>query len=250
MLKYHNHNRLNCFSPPVMIVTFMIEMGLAMFVVWKYRSVDVVKVIAATLVCLATFQLAEWMVCQGAVGISSIDWAKIGFVAISFLPPLGIHVSTLLAGRPNKLMVVAGYGSAVAFGAYFLLATQGISGSVCGGNYVIFKLAPQAVNFYTMYYYSLLIFGTGLALFWASKVKDKYSSSALRGLAMGYLSFMLPTIFVYQLNNQTSAGIPSIMCGFAVSLALALVFWVLPKHLESSQISIQENRVALGHHKT
>lgn len=217
-----------------MIATFAVELGLAMYVIWKYRTVALSKLIVFTLLCLGIFQLAEWMVCQGAIGISRMDWSRIGFVAISFLPPLGIHIATTLAGRSPKHLVYAGYAAATAFSAYFMFATQGITGSVCGGNYVIFQVAPHAVMIFSRYYYITLLIGIGLSLYWATKAPDKAAASALRGLAFGYAAFMVPTLAVYGIDPQTAAGIPSIMCGFAVTLALSMVFWVLPKYLESS----------------
>ena len=217
-----------------MIATFAVELGLAMYVIWKYRTVALSRLIVVTLLCLGIFQLAEWMVCQGAMGISRMDWSRIGFVAISFLPPLGIHIATTLAGRKPKHLVYAGYAAATAFSAYFMFATQGIMGSVCGGNYVIFQVAPHAVTAFSRYYYLMLLIGIGLSLYWSMKAPDKSAASALKGLAFGYAAFMVPTLAVYGLSPQTAAGIPSIMCGFAVTLALSLVFWVLPKYVESS----------------
>lgn len=231
----HKYSRnLYCFSPPIMIATFAIEIGLAIYVIWKFRSVAISRIIVVILLCLGTFQLAEWMVCQGALGVSRMDWSRLGFVAISFLPPLGIHLATSLAGRSAKHLVYAGYAAATAFSAYFMFATQGITGSVCGGNYVIFQVAPHAITAFSRYYYIMLLLGIGLSLYWSTKAPDKASKSALRGLAAGYSAFMIPTLAVYGLNPETAAGIPSIMCGFAVLLALSLVLWVLPKHLESS----------------
>ena len=227
------HGTLFCFSPPVMIATFVIEAGMALYVLWKFRHHFLARLVAMTLGLLATFQLAEWMVCQGALGMNSVEWAKLGFVAISFLPPLGIHMATVIADRPNSRLVNTGYVAAAMFSMYFLLATQGIGGSVCGGNYVIFELAPQAVSMFSAYYYAMLLLGTTLALSWARNAPDKPAASALRGLAVGYITFMAPTVAVYLVNPQLSAGIPSIMCGFAISLAFILVLWVLPKHLES-----------------
>lgn len=216
-----------------MLATFITEFSLAMYVLWRHRASSVARVIVGLLTCLGVFQLAEWMVCQGALGLSSSDWARIGFVAISFLPPMGIHLATLVSGRSASNWTYAGYAGAVSFSTYFLLATQGITGSVCGGNYVIFQVAPRAINFFTMYYYLLLLIGVGIALYWGKRSRDSHARQALYGLAAGYSAFIVPTIAVYRLNPATAAGIPSIMCGFAVMLAIILVFWVLPKHLES-----------------
>lgn len=211
----------------------MVEICLALLVVWKYRAWPVSRLIVATLTCLAVFQLAEYMVCQGAMGMNSIEWAKTGFVAISLLPPLGLHIASEMSGRTFGKQVMAGYGLAAAFSAYFLFSTQGISGSVCGGNYVIFDLAPHAVNAFTVYYYVSLTLGLVLSLHWARRSKDQHIASALKGLSAGYASFMIPTTAVNIVNPATVSGIPSIMCGFAVALAFVLVFWVMPQYVQS-----------------
>lgn len=234
MLK--NKNTLYCFSPPVMIATFAVETGLAMYTIWKYRTWMLSRLVVAVLGCLAIFQLAEYMVCQGALGMSSIDWARLGFVSLSFLPPLGFHVASELTGRPVGRNVQAGYVLAAVFSSYFLLSTQGIGGSICAGNYVIFHLAPHAVKAFTLYYYSFLVLGLVLSVKWSRAAKDLHTASALKGLGTGYATFMVPTVAANIVNPSTVAGVPSIMCGFAVTLAFVLVFWVLPQHVQSRAV--------------
>ena len=62
--------------------------------------------------------------------------------------------------------------------------------------------------------------------------KNQMKISALNWLAVGYLSFILPTTFVNLVNPATIEGIPSIMCGFAVLLAIVLIGFVAPLALE------------------
>lgn len=52
---------------------------------------------------------------------------------------------------------------------------------------------------------------------------------ALKVLIVGYAAFMAPTTLVNIIDPSTIAGIPSIMCGFAVILALILSGFVLPE---------------------
>ncbi|MCU0667554.1 MAG: hypothetical protein MUF85_02965 [Patescibacteria group bacterium] len=232
-----------------MIATFMLEIAMAVYVIFNYRHLFVARLITATLLCLGSFQLAEWMVCQGAMGISSMGWAKIGFVAISFLPPLGIHISNSIAGKKNNKLIATGYGLAVVFSGYFLFATRGISDSICGGNYVIFQLAPGAVNMFSGYYYMMLLIGTGIALYYSVKTKDTNIKSALQWMSIGYISFMLPTVLAVIRYPSASSGIPSIMCGFAVLLALILVLFVLPRYLASLK-TVSSNSSYNKDHKT
>ena len=49
-----------------------------------------------------------------------------------------------------------------------------------------------------------------------------------KSLMFGYLVFLIPTATVNYIKPETRAGIPSIMCGFAVFFALILAFKILP----------------------
>ena len=56
--------------------------------------------------------------------------------------------------------------------------------------------------------------------------------SALKWLISGYVAFILPTTIVNIVNPSTIEGIPSIMCGFAVLMAIVLIGFVAPRTLE------------------
>lgn len=49
---------LGCFSPPVMITTFVVEITGALVVYWRYKTNKAQRLIISLLVCLGTFQLA------------------------------------------------------------------------------------------------------------------------------------------------------------------------------------------------
>ncbi len=55
---------------------------------------------------------------------------------------------------------------------------------------------------------------------------------AVRALILGYLVFLVPTAISNTVEPSSRAGIPSIMCGFAVIFALILVIYVLPRMAE------------------
>lgn len=217
--------KMFCFSPPVMLATFIIEISLAVYTLWRYKMSQTVRLTVALLVFLATFQLAEYMVC-GGLGVSSMDWARIGYVAITALPPLGVHLAFTLAGKRSRLVVGGAYAAGALFMAYFLFATDIFAGSQCLGNYVIFQMGGSAARLYGVYYYGLLLLAIGASLKLAACVPKR--KRALEAFVAGYVLFMLPTTIANTIDPATVRGIPSIMCGFAVLLALVLVFWVLP----------------------
>lgn len=219
-------NKLFCFSPPVMIATFIIEIVLAAYVLWRYKLNEITRLVMLILVFLAIFQLAEFMIC-GGMGMDGIAWARVGYVAITLLPPLGIQLAYTVAKKKPDAIVWFSWASAVAFIFFFSFATQSITGHVCQGNYVIFDVAPGSVWAYALYYYGLLLTGIWLCLKWVNEVSKK-QAKALRALAIGYGTFILPTTAANLVAPETIDGIPSIMCGFAVLLAFVLVFWMLP----------------------
>lgn len=220
---------LKCFSPLVMFLTFVFELVAALVVLIRHRQTIEARLILALLLCLAVFQLAEYMVCEMALGLSSLDWSRVGWVAISFLPPLGVHLGFAIAKHRNPLLVWSGYGIAVAFSLYFLTVGHGIQSSACLGNYVIFEISKPALHFYVLYYYIWLIVGVVATAVYSREVRHKKRRSALRWLGVGYAVFIVPTIAVNMIDPETIRGIPSIMCGFAVLLAAVLLFAVTPR---------------------
>ena len=220
--------RLNCFSPPVMLATFVFEVSMAIYTLWRYKLGPASRLSVLVLLTLAVFQLSEYMICEGGLGLEGLSWAKIGFVAITFLPPLGLHLVSVIGKSDKKLPLVLAYGSALVFSAYFLLAASGIESQVCGGNYVIFHISQALAIIYGVYYYGWLLFGIFACRQFYFVAKTAKIKRSMLALALGYISFLLPTTAVNLVDTSTMAGIPSIMCGFAVLLAAIISFVVLP----------------------
>lgn len=217
-----------CFSPPVMLATLLIEMSAAVYIIWRYQLTPITRIATVMLLCLATFQGAEYMIC-GGLGVQPGLWSKLGYSAITLLPPLGIHLALTIAGVKKPLLVGAAYASAVGFVAYFTLLTGAISGQTCYANYVVFSGANVFASWvYAVYYYGWLLAGVALAFALSKHESRKHIKSALSWLGLGYLSFLIPTTLVNIVDPSTISGIPSIMCGFAVILAVLITARVVP----------------------
>ncbi len=233
-MRYLKTDRLSCFSPPVMIATFVIEIGLAIYVGVKYQWSRVTKLTIAILFFLALFQLAEYNVCEGSFGVDGLSWARLGYVAITALPPLGLHLAMEIAGKKRKTLLTAAYITGVCFAGFFLFSGQGLVSQACMGNYVIFETTPQAANYYALYYYGWLLVGVTYSLYFARNIKQNNISKALHILALGYAAFIVPTTLVNIVDPSTIDGIPSIMCGFAIIFAVSLSTGVLPNYFKKS----------------
>lgn len=224
--------RLYCFSPPIMLITLLIEFGFAAYVFWRYKLTTVSRLVIALLVFLGIFQASEYIVCTGALGIQAGTWSRLGYSAITLLPPLGIHLSMAISGNYNKPLLYSAYASSAAFIGYFVLHTGAISGATCYANYVVFSGSNAFMGWlYSLYYYGWLM--TGIAVAWR-RATGKLTAP-LRALVAGYAAFIVPTTFFNIVDPSTIAGIPSIMCGFAVLLAFVLTLKVAPETLQPQE---------------
>jgi len=214
-----------CFSPAVMVATLVLELLLAVFVFVRHHTTRFGKVAGLVLILLATFQFAEYRICMGESG--SALWSRIGFVAITLLPLSGLYLVSLVSNKPHFLKL--GYVTATGFILYFIVVPKAITGAICGGNYVIFNTSNDLYRLYGFYYLGFLLLGIWESIEAISSLKGRATSrTALRWLIVGYLSFMGPVGILYILVPSTRNALASIMCGFAVALAVILAFKVVP----------------------
>lgn len=225
----HKATTFYCFSPPVMIATCIIETLLFVVTLVRYKLSAVTRLSLAMLFFLALFQLSEYFVC-GGIGINAAAWSRVGYVAITTLPPLGLHLVSNIARVKQRWHIVVGYLLGAMWIVLFGFSEAAFTGHQCAGNYIIFQLRSGIGGWYFLYYYALLFIGIGLATWIAARRSTKrVVRQALHGMVIGYLVFLVPTTVVNTINPSTMDGIPSIMCGFAVLFALILVGYVLPR---------------------
>lgn len=235
MKKYTN--RLYCFSPLVMLLTFLFESFAAIFALIKYKTNNTSRLIIYILLALAGFQLAEFMVC-GGFGFSGLKWARFGFVSITLLPPLGLHLAYKISGVKTNAVVKTAYATCAIFMVYYAFSIAPVHADSCRANYSVFNTPAIWSELFGIYYYGWMLAGIWFSFRQVSRLqvkdakKNQTKISALNWLAAGYLSFILPTTFVNLVNPETIEGIPSIMCGFAVLLAIILIGFVAPLALE------------------
>ena len=224
-----NSSTFYCFSPPVMMATFAIEIILLLYILIRYKMNPVTRLVGGLLALLAIFQYAEFHVCE-SIGTTDF-YSRLGFVAITFLPPVGLHLVTKLARKESPRLVGTAYGTGILFAMTFAFSPSAFNSYACAGNYAVFHLMPGLGGLYWVYYFSWIFIGIGMCLKFGRKA-EKRMRHTLALQATGYLSFILPTAIVNFLNPTTMEGLPSIMCGFAVLYALMLGFGIAPRVLK------------------
>jgi len=202
------------------------------YTLWRYKMDALTKLVVLCVFALAIFQISEYHVCTG-YGISAGNWSRLGYAAITALPPLGLHILHVLGAKPKRRLVIVSYLSMVGFIVYFLTYKSAFTGFQCTGNYVIFQIGINPALAYGAYYYGWILTTMYLGGRWASQLRRRGARMydrlrPIRALIVGYLVFLVPTALAYSVSPSARRGIPSIMCGFAILFALILTLYVLP----------------------
>lgn len=215
-----------------MLATFSIETVLAVYTLVRYRMNTLGRLVVVMLLALGAFQLCEYHVC-GGWGMRASEWSRAGYVAITLLPALGVHLVHVLARKPGRKLVAVAYVTMVGFIAYYTVVPHVFKGYACTGNYVIFQIGMWPALAYGLYYYFWLATGIVLGVRWARQLRagaEKLQARrmAVQAMVVGYFIFLVPTAVANSVKPETRRGIPSIMCGFAVLFALLLALYIMP----------------------
>ncbi|MFC1802156.1 hypothetical protein ACFLY7_01820, partial [Patescibacteria group bacterium] len=155
LLNKEKGSKLCCFTPEVMVATFVVESLMALYVFVRYKISKFVFLNIIILILLAVFQLAEFFICRGS---NEFFWLKSGFVSITFLPIVGLHLMTTIYKEDTNILRL-GYLASIFITAFFIFLPKSLIDPICGGNYIIFYTTSKLRWFYTFYYFSILVFG-------------------------------------------------------------------------------------------
>ncbi|MBC7746791.1 hypothetical protein H7Y40_02295, partial [Pedobacter sp.] len=161
-----------------MIATFLLEFFGAIYAIIRYKMDRVGFITVLILTCLSVFQIAEYMICE-VINLPGLTWARIGYVAITLLPPLGISLMMAIANKKSLITQLILYFVAGSFIVYFLFIAHALTNQVCSGNYVIFTASEDISKIYGLYYYGLLAITVFFSFQWTHHVKSVGRQKAL-----------------------------------------------------------------------
>lgn len=229
--KKNNTYTLLCFSPFVMLLTLVTEVLLVLYMLIRYKLKPGTRWITLSIILLAIFQLAEYAICGTTWGNQRL-FATVGYLAITLLPPVGLHIAAQAVGKKPKWLMATDAMGVLAAAA----VTQNIITPLCGKNYAIFVINPIFDGLYTIYYFSLILLGLVVFIRWMKYARKLDTQRHLLGLILGYLAFVVPAAIVTIIKPEAVLALPSIMCGFALVYALILATMIVPDIKEIAQI--------------
>lgn len=172
------------------------------------------------------YQVFEFLMC--GLGFDSSYTAFLAFTDISFLPPLGLFFVLSLYNYKSgyfKLLFLP----ATTFIFYYSTITDRFNVNTCTVFYAIYKY-PLG-DLYGFIYYVPIIITIVLLTRGIKKSADKIIVHLSKVLLTSYILIAIPVIiaFILVFLNQTMLiqSIVSVMCKFAVILAIALTYFAL-----------------------
>ncbi|MCX6559502.1 MAG: hypothetical protein NTZ26_03210 [Candidatus Aminicenantes bacterium] len=225
------------YSPALAILTGLFELLAAAWTLNSPGRKSLLRPTAFIFILLAGYQFAEVAVCSRP---ENLLFSRIAFLDITWLPPVGIWlVYRLLAPKPRRILFPAAFiAAAVAMSAWIALDPAAITKSVCQ---TVVARYFHGANFdfaFGMFYQA----GMGVLIFWPALtmagVGDANARSNLATIQTGVLGFVLPSLFLRLFVKEPDGIMPSVMCHFAVTLAVALTLLVS-----------RERRLAVGEEK-
>lgn len=209
------------YSPGLSLATALFELGVAAWALTGAGRRELMRPAAVLLACLAGYQLVEVWVCGQP---TSALPARLAFVVIAWLPPLGIHLIRLLSGGGATWRAIerAYFAAAGALSAWVLTDPSFVIRSVCSAVIARYEHATPSYSLYGFFYLSGLFVMLLSASLGMVRARDDVARAHLSDLQVGTLLFVMPSLAIQVAVPSLLGNSPSIMCHFALALGLTL----------------------------
>lgn len=181
---------------------------------------------AAVIFLLMFYQAFEFIMCN--LGFDSSFNAFLAFADISFLPPLGLFLVLSFYNYRSKYLILV-FLPAVIFVIYYAFIIDQFKVSACTVFYAIYKY-PQG-DLYGFFYYTPILVTMGLLTRGAMSAPGNMTKRLSKILLTAYALISLPVItaFILAFSGRMLLvhSIVSVMCKFAILLALALTYFAI-----------------------
>jgi hypothetical protein len=212
----------NGYSPLLSLLTGLFEVGAAVWCLYQPGRWPIRRMVFALLLVLAGYQFMEILVCTQ---LEQPLLARLAFADVVWLPSIGLSLM-LCIGRFSGWVHHAVRGcwvGAAALTAWMLIDQRFVIGTVCS---TVFATHEHGTPFHHVFgaYYELalagLIVGCGAGMVSAERALDR---AHLLDLQLGILGFLVPAMLTQIIMRDLDPSLPSIMCHYALVLALLLV---------------------------
>ncbi len=211
------------YSPVLGVATAAFEIVVALWALTGPGRRDIVRITSAVLLLLAGYQISEVFICTAVPAYGFLP--RLAFIDITWLPPLGILLAARLYSPRSRMMTGAAYAMFAAAGgimAWIALDPGFVTASVCSAVFARYTHSLPRFQAYAIFYWIGLLGMVGFSTFGAMKATRLEDRRLLGELRTGSIAFILPSLIVTWFVPTTQGALPSIMCHFALLLAVFL----------------------------
>lgn len=214
-----------CFTPTISLTTAIIEFILATILLLFFKKTTLRNFFAAIIYILGFYQFTEFMICSGA---NPELWALIGFSTYTFLPALGLHATLKLLKKEANIFLI--YTIPVLSIIFAFSTSNFIINAECSTLFILVEtlfytstsLFHKIIfRIYEIYYFGFILISAILFFKNYRKTKNKIRKEIDLIEISGILLMTIPTILLIVILPLNRIMLPSILCGFAIFVAIA-----------------------------
>jgi len=214
------------YNPILSIFTASLEIAAA---VWAFRGPGrkfIVRTTGTILLFLAGYQIIEALLCAGLIQAPHQFLARLAFMTVAWLPPTGLLlVAQLYPARSRRVhhFSYAMYIFCAVLVGWIIAQKDFVSESVCLVVFARYSNPTTLYQTYGLFYQTGLIGMLALSAYGVTVCDDSRQRLLLGQVLLGSLAFILPSLVTVAVIPIAEAALPSIMCHFALLLALFLI---------------------------
>jgi len=215
-----------CFSPQISLTTFIVEFALAIYFVAIAPQDKLNKIIGRVTAFLALYQLCEFMICI----TNNTLFTRLAFIITALLPAYGVvYAFTMIKKKLslNKLIVL--YSFPILFSIYFAFTSIYNNPTVCLNMFILYPKLGIMAKIYGSYYFVYLLASIYIFYRAIKQTKDKVFRRFYELGILSILIFTLPTVLFIIILPEYFRLFPSVLCQFALLLALIFIYIIYYK---------------------
>ncbi|UCF09854.1 MAG: hypothetical protein JSW65_07290 [Candidatus Bipolaricaulota bacterium] len=178
---------------------------------------------AAILLLLGGYQMAEVAICASPAASGFLP--RLAFLIVTWLPPLGLLLIAQIHEPRSRRFHGPAYGmlaAAAGVTGWILLDPGFASASACNAVFAHYTHAMPRFLAYAVFYWTGLLGMIVLSAWSASRLSDARRRRMSQYILGGTVAFVVPSLVVTQYVPPARGALPSIMCHFALLLAVSL----------------------------
>ena len=192
----------------------------------------------AILLLLAGYQITEVAICADVAAAGFLP--RLAFIIVTWLPPLGLLLIAQLCSpgsRARYALPAVALATGAGVVAWIALDGSFAHASVCNAVYARYVHVSARFMWYGAYYWLGLFGMVATSAYALLRGRSKESAGSLAHVHLGTLGFVLPSLVVSYYVPATRHALPSVLCHFALILALALTHMLWELRAVSANVS-------------